>query len=209
METIDICFLHSDENKHETSLVYEQMLSNTKCKIRVRLGKVGESYSESMNALIQACKSEYVVIFPSNIMVGENWLEELIYNIKSFPNSGCVGIPDVFSDLDLQPILNEADELLNVRISNNNIIEGVMIFKRELLTDEVGNYYDKLFDFTGFEQIEFSLKFAFEGHKNFYVRKNFTVKLPLEDNKLFARKSQASANLLNEFVKSHINFNEQ
>ena len=209
MEIIDICFLYSDENQHQTILVLEQMLENTTCNIRVRLAKIGDSYSESMNALIQSCKSEYVVIFPSNIMVGENWLEELLYNIKSFPNSGCVGIPDIFSDTEQQPILNESDELVNVRISNNNIIEGVMIFKRDLLTDEVGNYFDKLFDFTGFEQIEFTLKFAFEGHKNFYVRKNFTIKLPLEDNKLFARKSKESANLLNDFVKTHINFIEQ
>jgi hypothetical protein len=208
MEVIDICFLYSDENKHQTILVLEQMLENTTCNIRVRIDKVGDSYSESINALIKSCKSEYIVIFPSNIIVGRNWLEDLLFNIKSFPNAGCVGTLDIFHDNKLQPLLNSQDELVNVLIPNNNIIEGVMIFKNGLLSDEVG-LYDKLFDFTGFEQVEFSLKFAFEGYQNFYMRNRCGVKLPMEDPKLFAPKSRESAFLINNFVQQHINFIEQ
>jgi hypothetical protein len=59
-----------------------------------------------------------------------------------------------------KPLLTVDDDLQNVWVADNNMIEGLFMFKRSHLTEEIG-MFERLFDNTGFEQVVFSLKFSF------------------------------------------------
>lgn len=206
-DTIDICFLHADTFLEQYAM--ETMIEKTKCNINVYSAPIRESYADEMNSLINIGDSEYVVLFQSNMLVEDNWCEELLFNSKHVVNAGCVGIMNAErNDLNYTPLLTVNDDLKNVWTSKHNMIEGVIMVKRSLITQEVG-WFDKLFDNTGFEQAEFSLKLAFLGKNNFYIRKHRAIEMETPTrNEKFSKKTEFGAKMINELVKKNIKFNE-
>lgn len=206
-DTIDICFVHADTFLEQYAM--ETLVEKTKCSINVYSAVIRESYADTINNLINIGDSEYVVLFQSNLLVEENWCEELLYYSKHIVNSGCVAIANAYNnDLDYQPLLTVNDDLKNVWVSKTNIIEGIIMVKRSLITNEIG-WFDKLFDNTGFEQAEFSLKLAFAGRNNFYILKHRGLEMETPTrNEKFSKKTPFGVKLINEFVKANINFKE-
>jgi hypothetical protein len=207
-DKIDVIFLHSDSFLEEYAL--DSLIRKTKCNIGILSKKFEEkSYADEINALINISDAEYIVIFSSNILVNDFWCEDLLYHSKKIVNPGCVGIQGVYNNKNkYKPLLTIDDDLKNVWCSENNIIEGVFMFKKSLITEEIG-MFDKLFDKTGFEQAEFSLKLAFSGHNNFYIRKQSCIEMEIaKRNEIFVKKTEFGAKMMNEFIKSNINFNE-
>lgn len=206
-DTIDICFVHADTFLEQYAM--ETMVAKTKCSINVYSAVIKESYADSINNLINIGDSEYVVLFQSNLLVDDNWCEELLYYSKHIIDAGCVGIANAYNDdLDYKPLLTVNDDLKNVWASKNNIIEGIIMIKRSLITDDIG-WFDKLFDNTGFEQAEFSLKVAFSGKNNFYIIKHRGLEMESHKrNERFSKKTEFGIKLINEFVKANINFKE-
>lgn len=202
---IDVCFLHAGTQLEE--VVLNQLLTKTKKEINLFESKIGDSFSDSMNELINQGTSEYVVIFPSNLMVDENWLEELIRNYELISNPGCVGIYDYLTmhSMKSNAILDVNDKLTSVW-TTDNYIEGVTLISRGLFSDNLGQF-EKAFDNTGYEQVHFSMKFALSGYNNFYIRCKSTCSLRMpERDELFSSKTKEGAELINEFVKSNIQF---
>lgn len=207
-EKIDIIFLHSDTFLEEYAL--DNLKRKTTCDVGVLSKKFeGNSYADEMNSLINISDAEYIVVFSSNLLVNDSWCEDLLYYSKKIIGSGCVGIRDVNdSKLKYKPLLTIDDDLKNVWVSDNNIVEGIFMFKKKLLTEDIG-MFDRLFDKTGFEQAEFSLKLAFSGHNNFYIRKQTCIAMEIANrNEVFSNKTEFGIKLINEFVKANINFNE-
>lgn len=206
-DTIDICFLHADTFLEQYAM--ETMIERTNCTINVYSAPIRESYANEINTLVNLGTSEYVVFFQSNLLVNENWCEELLYYSKHIIDAGCVGIANsTYNDLDYKPLLTVNDDLKNVWVSKTNTVEGVIMVKRSLITDDIG-WFDKLFDNTGFEQAEFSLKLAFAGKNNFYIPKlrGIEMETPTRNEK-FSKKTPFGVKLINELVKKNINFNE-
>ena len=206
-EKIDVCFLHAGTELEELTL--KNLLSQTKIEINVFEAKIGESYADSMNELISKGSSENIVIFPSNLLVENNWLEELLRYQQLIVNPGCVGIYDYLTmhKMKSNALLTIEDTMSSIW-TTENYIEGVFLLSRKLMTSDVG-MYDRLFDGSGYEQVEFTLKFAFAGHNNFYIRCKSSCSLKIPDrDKIFPTKTEAGTNLINEFVKANINFNE-
>jgi hypothetical protein len=207
-EKIDVIFLHSGTFLEEYAL--DNLVRKTTCNPGILSKKFeGISYADEMNTLINISDAEYIVVFSSNILVDNSWCEDLLYYSKKIINPGCVGIQSVENNKHkYKPLLTIDDDLKNVWVSDNNIVEGVFMFKKSLLTEEIG-MFDKLFDNTGFEQAEFSLKLAFSGYNNFYIRKQSCVEMEIaRRDEAFVKKTEFGIKMINEFVKSNINFKE-
>ena len=207
-ERIDVIFLHTDTFLEEYAL--DNLIRKTTCDIGILSKKFeSDSYADEMNTLISISDAEYIVVFSSNMLVEDSWCEDLLYYSKKILDAGCVGIQSVENNKHkYKPLLTIDDDLKNVWVSDNNIVEGVFMFKKSLLTKEIG-MFDKLFDKTGFEQAEFSLKLAFSGYNNFYIRKQSLVEMEIaRRNEVFTKKTEFGVKLINEFVKANINFKE-
>jgi len=206
-ERIDVIFLHADTFLEEYAL--DNLIRKTTCDIGILSKKFeGASYADEMNTLINISDAEYIVVFSSNMLVEDSWCEDLLYYSKKMVDAGCVGIQSVENNKHkYKPLLTIDDDLKNVWVSDNNIVEGVFMFKKSLLTKEIG-MFDKLFDKTGFEQAEFSLKLAFSGYNNFYIRKQSLVEMEIaRRDEVFTKKTEFGVKMINEFVKANINFN--
>jgi hypothetical protein len=204
LEQIAVCIV-TNENEIETKYVIENMKAKTNCAIKVYKKEFKDSLCDSINDLLTEVSETYCVILPANALVDENWCEDLLFNIKNVVKPGIVGIRNGKEKLKLSPVLFTNDELMNVWVAENNIIEGVIMFEMKHLTEEMG-MFDKLFDKTGFEHAEFSLKFAFSGLTNFYIRKQTFIQLEIENASLYPKKTKDGVFLINEFVKANINF---
>lgn len=208
-EKIDIIFLHSGTFLEEYAL--DNLVRKTTCDPGILSKKFeGNSYAEEINTLINISDAEYIVVFSSNMLVNDSWCEDLLYYSKKIIDAGCVGIYNTqdYAKLSYKPLLTINDDLQNVWVSDNNIVEGVFMFKKSLLTEEIG-MFDKLFDKTGFEQAEFSLKLAFSGYNNFYIRKQSCVEMEIaKRDEVFTKKTEFGVKLINEFVKANINFKD-
>lgn len=207
-ERIDVIFLHTDTFLEEYAL--DNLIRKTTCDIGILSKKFeSDSYADEMNTLINISDAEYIVVFSSNMLVEDSWCEDLLYYSKKIVDAGCVGIQCVENNKHkYKPLLTIDDDLKNVWVSDNNIVEGVFMFKKSLLTKEIG-MFDKLFDKTGFEQAEFSLKLAFSGYNNFYIRKQSVVEMEIaRRDEVFSKKTEFGVKMINEFVKANINFKE-
>ena len=207
-ERIDVIFLHTDTFLEEYAL--DNLIRKTTCDIGILSKKFeSDSYADEMNTLINISDAEYIVVFSSNMLVEDSWCEDLLYYSKKIVDAGCVGIQSVENNKHkYKPLLTIDDDLKNVWVSDNNIVEGVFMFKKSLLTKEIG-MFDKLFDKTGFEQAEFSLKLAFSGYNNFYIRKQSVVEMEIaRRDEVFSKKTEFGVKMINEFVKANINFKE-
>jgi hypothetical protein len=207
-EEIAVCII-TNGNDIETRYVIENMLIKTQLPISPFVYNEAGSICDSTNDLLTQVKNlnhKYCVIFPANALVDENWLEDLLFNIKNVDKPGVVAIRNGSEKVTLTPILFSDDILTNVWMSDNNIIEGIMMFEVDKLTDDFG-MFDKLFDHTGFQYAQFSLKFAFSGLNNFYIRKQTYFKINIKNEILYPKKNKDGVFLINEFVKANINLN--
>lgn len=234
-EKIAVCIV-GVENDVATNYVVNNLLCKTKCNLNVYLLVLGGEncihgdYGFKKENVSIVCRhnsiekqytlsdlvnenfnrvqdEEYCVLFPCNALVNDNWCEDLLYNIKNLKNTGCVGIRSIGKKAQLSSVLNKDDELSNVWMTENNIIDGVVMFETKHIKEEIG-MYDKWFDNTGFEHAEFALKFAFAGMNNFYIRKQSYIPLELENSVLFPKPTKKGVEMINEFVKANINFDE-
>lgn len=230
---VGVCIVGSN-NDYTTKYVIDNLISKTSCNIRfyITLISNGEQHdsifkeyenaevnykqitsevkttlSDLINENLSKVKEDYCVIFPCNALVDINWCEDLLYNVKTLENIGCVGIRPINKKVSLTPILNKDSELKNVWTTGNNVVDGVVMFETKHIKGDIG-MYDKWFENTGYEQAEFSLKFAFAGMNNFYIRKQSYIELPFNNDIIFPKTTKEGLQMINDFVKSNINFEE-
>lgn len=200
-EKIGICIV-GDGNLKQYNFVKDNLVNTTKCDITIYYNEVKDNYTDYINELISQVTEEYCVIFPINALVDFNWCEDLLHNIKTANNPGIVGIRHSNNNLSLIPILFD-EELKNVWVDENNFINGLMMFRRDVLTSDFG-MFENVFENTGYESSCFSTKFFLTGLNNFYIRQQTFIPIETENKILFPEKTKEGFKLLNEFIKSNL-----
>lgn len=164
--------------------------------------------SKAINELLNVISEKYCVIFPINCLVHQNWLEDLIFNFNTIHNPGLIGIRNKSNDLHLTPILHHSpkkyeDKLKNVFLSDTNAIEGLFLFDKIICNEKVG-LFNENFKHEGCEELEFSFRFSAQGFNNIYICKQTLIKLNLQNDILFIKKTKDSFSELKEEVKNII-----
>jgi GT2 family glycosyltransferase len=213
MEEVAICVV-VDSDLFISKYSIERMLSKTKVKHRLYVIDNGskdnqligyfidlcnksngyfksfderQKYSVAINELLRIAYQKYVVIFPHNTLVHENWLEDLIYTHTVIPSLGVASIRNGSEATHFMPLIHHCDskpedELLNIHITENNSVEGILCFKTALF-EKIG-YFDQNLHHSGFEQAEFCFRVASLGLNNIYIRKQTCVKVPWNTQKI-------------------------
>jgi GT2 family glycosyltransferase len=109
--------------------------------------KEQKGYSQALNEVLRIVYQKYCVVFPINAFVHENWLEDLIENMKSIPTVGISSIRHGGEKTHFMPLIHlcdskPEDELRNVLITENNSVEGILCFDRNKC-DTIG-FFDEL-----------------------------------------------------------------
>lgn len=152
-----------------------------------------QSVSAAYNTVVRIVGEEFAVIFPTNHLVNKNWLEDLIYYSKTINNVGAVSIRTGFEKLSFVPLLHKSetdpeDKLLNVHLNENNIVDGIMCLKTEILLET--GCLDEHITNSGYELIELCFRISAHGFHNFYIRNQNVIKLPLSNEVLFPLRSK-------------------
>lgn len=200
-EKIGVCIVGNGDSKLY-NFVIENLKNTTSCSINIYHKDIDGNYTETINDLLKQVQEKYCVIFPINAIVDNNWCEDLLHNIKTVNNPGIVGIRKSNDNLLLVPILFD-EELKNIWMHEDNFMNGIMMFKTNILTNDFG-LFENIFETTGFESCCFSLKFFLSGLNNFYIRKQTYIPIEIENNILFPKKSKQGIQLLNEFMKANL-----
>jgi hypothetical protein len=163
------------------------------------------NYSQATNTLLKSVTEDYIALVPINCLVHTNWLEDLLSNIKIVDSPGLISIKHSTDKLFLVPVLHHSpksyeDKLENVYVSETNAVEGLLFFNRNVCLQKVG-FFNEKFENTGYEQIEFSYRFSKQGMNNIYIRKQSLIKLPLQNDVLFPKKTKQGFDELKEEVK--------
>ena len=153
------------------------------------------SISRAYNILLRRAYQKYVVFFPANYLVNNEWCEDLLVSIKTVENAGCVGIRNGNEKLHLSPLTHKTlilpeDELLNVWITDANLIEGLFMIENKLV--EVVGHLDERESSYGYQLMEYSFRFSHNGHKNYYIKKQTAKKINIESDTLFPKKTDIS-----------------
>jgi hypothetical protein len=175
----------------------------------------GKTLTEIKSMFMVVSKEKYLCYVPISCLVGNNWLEDLIYNYTECQNAGIVSIKNQttkcklsvlpFNDLENELVLN------NVWLGEGNCVEGLMFFDRDM----VNNLYPLMF---GVEQniqthsdYEMSLVSNLKGKNNFYILKQTLLNLQIPNQVLFPKFTHDGAcefrKYANELAKA-INKNE-
>lgn len=88
---------------------------------------------EGYKKLFNEIKGDYLCCFDDNILVNENWLVDLVY--YHYNVQGC-GYASIFSNGDkgmFTAILSTGDEFINVWQNKQNEVNGVVLFKPEMI----------------------------------------------------------------------------
>lgn len=163
------------------------------------------SVSKAMNLLLKRVSEKFCVLFPVNCFVHNHWLEDLIHFKKTIHNSGCISIRNGFEKVEFMPVLHHSpvlpeDELLNVYVTENNSVEGLMMFEKSTIDEKVG-FFDEQLTEKGCEHLEFCFRFTLNGFQNFYIRKQTLIKLPLPNDVLFPKRNEHAIFELKQAVK--------
>jgi poly(A) polymerase Pap1 len=89
-----------------------------------------------------------------------------------------------------EQLLAPEDILLNVHITENNTVNGLMMFEMEKLKN-IGEFDERL-KAPGFEFMEFCFRFSANGHKNYYIMRNSCVRMKLKNEVLFPKRTDQS-----------------
>jgi glycosyltransferase involved in cell wall biosynthesis len=164
------------------------------------------NYSKALNTLLKLVTEDYIALIPVNCLLNSNWLEDLLSNIKTVDSSGLISIKNSIDKLFLVPVLHHSpksyeDKLKNVYVSETNAVEGVLFFNKNICFEKVG-FFNEKFENNGYEQIEFSYRFTKQGFNNIYIRKQSLIKLNLQNQIIFPKKTKDGFLELKEEIKN-------
>lgn len=158
------------------------------------------SISECYNKLIDMVEEDNICIFPINILVNKNWLEDLVASKSQTEKTGIISIRKGINDLALQPILHTSiiseDILKGVFCNKNNSVEGILYFKK-VLYNEIGKFDDNL-SAIGYEQMEYCFRVNRKGYRNYYIRNQTCVAIKTDNEVLFPTKTPEGLELLKQ-----------
>lgn len=118
----------------EDKRITEYLSTIIESKKYLNLLSVGFVENESnLEKLFIEAKGEYICLFKPYIIVNQNWLLDLVYYNYNIQNSGLTGIYYGINDNKFKPLISHNDDFINVWQPKQNIVSGVVLFKKELL----------------------------------------------------------------------------
>lgn len=146
-----------------------------------------KSLSFAYNDFLNNCKTEYAVIVPSNVIVNDNWLNELKYAYINFENSGCISIKENSENLKLSSKLFvntklKEDQMKTVYVDDKNFFKDFVFFETKK-AKEMG-YFNEEPVLKGLEMSEWTFRFFAKGYSNFYLNYNNVIRLKTIDEVL-------------------------
>ena len=229
MKEIGVCIVVND-SYIATRYCIENLVSKTKCNIRLHildngskdeeviqylkdickdnkgfLKRVEEpiSLSEAYNTVIQYSYQEYCCIFPVNILVNDFWCEELLAEYTMSENAGILGIRSGSEKLSLSTVLHKTEDMegyLKNVWFNENNSVDGILFFARERLEKTGKL-DPKFDGVGYEIAEFAFRFAAHGFNNYYITKHTCTKVDIENKILFPEKTIQGANRLKQEIE--------
>lgn len=142
---------------------------------------VGEMETEEMNEavainkMIPFAKGEYICVLDSNCILSENWIGQLLNACEQCENKAVVGIATTYEKKHLSSVLSKDDELMSVWKTENNGIEGVLFFHKNII-ELVGNFNPRMK--LSYSQNHFSQRVnCIEGHSSFYLYGEYRIQM--------------------------------
>ena len=225
---IGVCMVTNDAY-YQTKYCIENLVAKTNVKLRLNILDNGSKDERLISYLTEVCEvnkwylkrleipvslakayniiaptiyQEYCCLFPINCIVNKNWAEDLITNHTLCNNAGVIGIRNGSENIKLEPVLfnceTKDDYFQNVWVSENSTVEGVVMFKRQSLFD-VG-VFDERLNAGGLEVNEISFRYVVRALRNFYIPKQTCVKVNIENEILFPKRTKDSIKNLMEAI---------
>ena len=175
-EDIDVELLVLDNASKDTRIVdYFKDIADVHIVESENIG-----VAKGFNKLFRKCTGDYICLIGNDIVVHKNWLNDLIYYADLIDNSGicaifCEGIRGYFT-----PLMSVNDTLVNIWKRNDNTIDGLQLFRKEIL-EKIGGY-DETFGKYGYEDNQFALRCAYSGYHNFYIPNQFSTHIGRDIN---------------------------
>lgn len=149
------------------------------------------SLAEAHSSLLKTFTQKYGCILPVNFLVNSGWLEELLVSVKSCEKAGILSIRSGDENVFIMPLLHHSltseDYLSNVWFTENNAVDGLFFFKKEIL--EKTGLFDTKLNAPGYEKAEFCFRFSANGYRNYYIRKQTALKINTQNEILFPTKT--------------------
>lgn len=142
---------------------------------------VGEMEHEEMNEatainkMIPFAKGEHICVLDSNCILTQNWVSQLLNACEQCDNKAIVGIATTYEKKQLSSVLNKEDELMSVWKTENNGIEGVLLFHKNII-ELVGNFNPRMK--LAYSQNHFSQRVnCIEGYSSFYLYSEYRIQM--------------------------------
>lgn len=231
-EEIAICLVVNNQY-FETKFCIENLLEKTKMKVKLYVLDNGSTDERVTNYLVNLCNEKswhyftqktpvkietcynillravsesHCCLYPINIFVNNNWLEELSHSLENVPEAGIISIRTGLEKVFFMPIVHNDPQqescLKNVLFTENNLVNGIMFFKKSVLAKT--GLFDENLNAPGFEQSELAFRVSCFAHKNYYIPKHTAIKVNIDNSILFPAKTDVSALTFKNAVESMV-----
>lgn len=136
------------------------------------VGSVGVNDSITYMHLIEKCSCDYICVIEPNILLDTGWLEHLLQFNQYVNNSGIISIAINPNEHMLSALLNTDDTFSHVLIPENNILENLYFFKKEIISYCPIPYTENNKDIFKMLCQDANNK----GYKNYYITTSFAIK---------------------------------
>ncbi len=149
-------------------------------KIKVYRNEENKGIAAGYNKLLKEAKGEFICFIPNDILVGDNWLKDLMFYNSQIDKSGFTSIHCEGDKGSFGPLLNHDDTFSNVWKCKNNVTTGISLINREALSF-VGSF-DELLGLYGREREHMAVRLSMAGYHNYYVPGQFSTHIGREIN---------------------------
>jgi hypothetical protein len=140
-----------------------KLIESKKFENLITVGVVEDK--ESLEELFLESKGEYICLFNPYVLVNENWLMDLVYHNYNIQNGGLSAIYYGINNNKFKPLIADSDEFINVWQPNDNIVSGVVLFKKDFLQQPIYQEQDIMNYFTK------------NGYLNYYIPTQNSIKI--------------------------------
>ena len=159
---IELLVIVNGEDKRITQYL-SQIIESKKYLNLITVGVVEDK--EDLKELFDEAKGEYICLFKPYIIVNQFWLMDLVYNNYNIQSSGLTAIYYGINSNKFKPLLAVNDDFINVWQPKENIVSGIVLFKKELLKESFYQEHDIMEYFTA------------NGYLNYYIATQNSIKI--------------------------------
>ncbi len=149
-------------------------------KIKVFRNEENKGIAAGYNKLIKEAKGDFICFVPNDVLVGDNWLKDLMFYNSQIDKSGFTSIHCEGDKGSFGPLLNHDDTFTEVWKCKNNITSGVSLINREALAF-VGSF-DESLGIYGREREQMAIRLGLAGCHNYYVPGQYSIHIGREIN---------------------------